>query len=363
MDKKTLNYQTVLITGGAGFVGSNIAVTYKRKYGTDRVICLDNLKRRGSELNLPRLRSEGVEFVHGDIRNFEDLSLDFKIDLLIECSAEPSVLAGYGGSPAYVINSNLTGTINCLEAVRKNKADVVFLSTSRVYPFDVINSIAVEEKETRFEWKSDQGRGIPGWSPEGISHEFTVEGAKSMYGATKLCSEIILREYMDMYGLKAVINRCGVIAGPWQFGKADQGVFTLWILAHFFKKDLRYIGFGGKGKQVRDLLHIDDLFDLLELQLLNIERASGNIYNVGGGSFSSLSLLETTRLCEEITGNNIKITPEEARPADIRIYITDNTSVSRDFFWRPKCGTKEILSDIFNWVRENEADIKKSVLA
>ena len=309
MDKQ-LRYETMLITGGAGFIGSNLAVSFKKKYPALRVIAFDNLKRRGSELNIQRLKQSDVEFVHGDVRNPEDLEFGTKINLLLECSAEPSVLAGYGCSPQYLINTNLVGTINCLELARENGSDIVFLSTSRVYPYTAINDIKTTEMETRFAWNKEQGRHLSGWSENGIDVDFPLNGVKSMYGATKLCSEIILLEYLKMYGVRGVINRCGVIAGPWQFGKADQGVFMLWMLAHYFKNPLKYIGFGGKGKQVRDLLHVDDLFDLLDLQIASMDNITGEIYNIGGGAAISLSLRETTKLCENITGNKIEIKSE-----------------------------------------------------
>jgi CDP-paratose 2-epimerase len=350
-------YQTMLITGGAGFVGSNLAVSFKRKYPELRIIVLDNLKRRGSEFNVPRLAAEGIRFVHGDIRNPEDMEFTDKIDVLLECSAEPSVLAGFGGSPRYLINTNLCGTINCLEVARKNGADVVFLSTSRVYPYDPINAIAVKEEESRFVWNCTDGP--RGWSPEGLDVDFDLNGPKSMYGATKLCSEFVLREYEAMYGVRAVVNRCGVIAGPWQFGKVDQGVFSLWVQAHYFKRKLSYIGFGGKGKQVRDLLHVDDLFELLDVQLADIGKAQGKVYNVGGGTFSSLSLLETTRLCQEMTGNAIEIRNDPVnRPADLAIYMGDNTRVTADFGWRPQRDATTILRDLLAWVREQEANLR-----
>ncbi|MFU2208599.1 NAD-dependent epimerase/dehydratase family protein [Solidesulfovibrio sp. C21] len=350
-------YQTMLVTGGAGFVGSNLAVSFKRRYPELTVIVLDNLKRRGSEFNVPRLAAEGIRFVHGDIRNPEDMEFTDKIDILLECSAEPSVLAGFGGSPKYLINTNLTGTINCLEVARRNAADVVFLSTSRVYPYDPINAIPVREEESRFVW--DCADGPRGWSSAGLDIDFDLNGPKSMYGATKLCSEFVLREYEAMYGVRAVINRCGVIAGPWQFGKVDQGVFSLWVQAHHFKRSLSYIGFGGLGKQVRDLLHVDDLFDLLDIQLGDLEKAKGKVYNVGGGTFSSLSLLETTRLCEEMTGNAIAIRKDPVnRPADLAIYIGDNRRVTADFGWQPKRDAATILRDLLAWVREQEASLK-----
>ena len=355
-----MRYKTLLITGGAGFVGSNLGVAFKAKYPKLQVIALDNLKRRGSELNILRLKELGIEFVHGDIRNPEDLEFDPKIDLLIECSAEPSVLAGFGESPEYVINTNLNGTVNCLEVARKNKSDIVFLSTSRVYPYAPINSLKVVEKKSRFEWDAKQKVKLNGWSKQGIDVDFPLEGVRSIYGATKLCSEYLLQEYISMYGIKGVINRCGVLAGPWQFGKVDQGVFTLWMLAHHFKRRLKYIGYGGKGKQVRDLLHVDDLFDLLDIQIESWKQVNGQIFNVGGGNDVSLSLLETTALCEKLTSNKITIGGNKiTRPADLCMYITDNRKVTQELGWKPKKDAEMILEDIYLWIQDNEKIIEK----
>jgi len=356
-----MNYNSILITGGAGFVGSNLAVLFKQKYPRIRIIALDNLKRRGSELNLARLKEHEIEFLHGDIRNSEDLELKGKIDLLIECSAEPSVLAGYNENPGYIINTNLCGAINCFELARKNKADVVFLSTSRVYAYDELNDIKFTETATRFEWAKKQK--AAGWTLNGLKTDFSTEGPKSMYGATKLCCEVLLREYARMYGVRAIINRCGVIAGPWQFGKADQGIFTFWMLAHYFKKPVKYIGFGGRGKQVRDLMHVNDLFALLDRQIAHISKASGRIYNAGGGRFANLSLLETTCLCEKITGNKLTILSDRNdRPADVRIYISDNGQASDDFGWKPQIPREKILEDIFGWIRSHERKITSTII-
>ena len=142
----------LLITGGAGFVGSNLAVLFRERFPHTRVTAFDNLRRRGSELNLPRLREAGVEFVHGDIRNFEDFSRLPAFDLVIDCSAEPSVHAGSSGSPREVLNINLLGTINCLEAARIAQARFLFLSTSRVYPIAGLNEIPWNEEAQRFRW-------------------------------------------------------------------------------------------------------------------------------------------------------------------------------------------------------------------
>jgi len=344
-----LKYRNILITGGAGFIGSNLAVYFKRKYPQLKVFALDNLIRRGSEFNLPRLRGNNVKFIRGDVRRPRDLDLKFDIDLILECSAEPSVLAGYQ-DPSYIIDTNLNGTVSCLELCRKRKAGMVFLSTSRVYPYKKINAIRRLETKSRFEW--------PRFS--GIDTDFSLTGPKTLYGATKLASEFILQEYIAAYGIKAVVNRCGVVAGPWQFGKVDQGVFTYWMLAHYFKKPLKYIGFGGKGKQVRDLLHVDDLCRLIDIQINSLPELSGNTYNVGGAREVSLSLLETTALCQEITGNKIKIGRDLCeRPGDIAVYLTDSKEVTRELKWKPQKQASMILNDIFNWIRNNEVKLRK----
>lgn len=352
-----MNYKTILITGGAGFVGSNLAVSFKKKYPRLKVIVMDNLKRRGSELNLPRLKENNIDFFHADIRSPEDLLLDTKIDLLIECSAEPAVLAGFNQNPDYIINTNLLGTINCLELARIHKSGIIFLSTNRVYSYEAINKIKTVELETRFDWKDDQS--IKGWSKEGITTEFTVDGPKTLYGATKLASELILQEYINIYGMKGVINRCGVVAGPWQFGKVDQGVITFWMLGHYFKRELKYIGFGGKGKQARDILHIDDLFTLIDLQANSLDKINGKVYNIGGGRQISLSLWELTKLCGQISGNSIDIGKDLTnRPGDIIIYLTDNQQISQELGWHPKETPREILTDIYNWIHDYEKQLK-----
>jgi CDP-paratose 2-epimerase len=250
-----------------------------------------------------------------------------------------------------MINNNLMGSINCFEFCRKRNIPIIFLSTSRVYPYDKINDLEFLEKETRFEYNDSQ-RGV---SRKGISKGFTLDGFRSLYGATKLSSEFILREYSRNYSLPSIINRCGVIAGPWQLGKVDQGVFTFWIANHYFKKDLRYIGFGGKGKQVRDLLHIDDLIKLIQKQINVIQNYRGEIFNVGGSTYSSLSLLETTELCGKITGNKIDVSPDfQDRPGDVIWFITDNEQTEEVFNWKPTKKPEEILKDIFVWLNSNE---------
>jgi CDP-paratose 2-epimerase len=345
--------KNILVTGGAGFVGSHLAIGFKAAYPEARVVALDNLKRRGSELILQRLRDNGIEFLHGDIRQPDDLEAAGPADLLLECSAEPSVLAGYGGSPRYVIDTNLSGTVNCLEYARTRGAGVVFLSTSRVYPIETLSKLRLRETDTRFELEPEQD--AAGASAAGIAEHFPLEGPRSLYGATKLCSEYLLTEYQAMYGLRGVINRCGVLTGPWQMGKADQGVLVLWAARHHYGGALKYIGYGGTGKQVRDILHADDLLALVLQQARELDRHTGKIYNVGGGRGVSVSLRELTALCESATGKRIDIAAEpETRTADVPVYITDNARVTAATGWKPEHTPEQIVDDIARWIRDHE---------
>lgn len=349
--------KTILVTGGAGFVGTSLSINLKQKYPSYQIIALDNLRRRGSELNLPRLRAAQVDFFHGDIRNIEDLNSLPKIDAIIEASAEPSVLAGLDGTPDYVVNTNLVGTINCLNLAVKNKADFIFLSTSRVYPIEQIEKIKFTENETRFAISAEQSQ--LGVTNKGINEDFPLKGYRSIYGATKLCSELLIAEYNQFYQLKTVINRCGVLTGPWQMGKVDQGVVVLWLAKHFWKRELGYFGYGGTGKQVRDVLHIKDLFRLVDWQIHNLGQINGQTFNVGGGEEISLSLFELTDYCHKITGNNIFISSvPENRQADIRIYLTDNSKVTGLTGWKPEIEVGQILEEIFYWIKENESILK-----
>jgi len=353
--------KNILITGGSGFIGSSICTAITQRHPDWNITALDNLKRRGSELNISRLVACGVKFIHGDIRNKEDLEInEFEPDLIIECSAEPSVMQSYT-NPYYVLNTNLMGSINCLELASKYKSDFIFLSTSRVYPINKLNSIKYKESKTRFELSMDND--IPGISINGISEDFPLYDFRSLYGTSKLATELIIEEYRNIFGLRTIINRCGVISGPWQMGKSDQGVFALWMLSHYFKKPLQYIGYGGEGKQVRDVLHIDDFVNLIEVQINKIDEYDGEVYNVGGGHTNTLSLSETTEICRDITGNTIPIeTVIENRQGDIPIYISDISKVKEHTGWKPKKRAREVLYDIYKWIYGYESQIRDILL-
>ena len=352
-------HKNILITGGAGFVGSTLAIAIRRAHPTAMVIAFDNLRRRGSEMNLPRLQAEGIRFVHGDVRSLPDLA-DIRPapDLILECSAEPSVLAGYGGSPDYLIHTNLTGCFHCLEIARLAKADFLFVSTSRVYPVEPINGLAYEETSTRFRLLPAQS--VTGASEHGISEDFPLHGARSLYGMTKLAAELMVAEYGDAYGIRFIVDRCGLLTGPWQMAKADQGVIAFWVAAHCLQRGLKYIGFGGSGKQVRDFLHIDDFCDLILEQLAHFDLYAGRHWNVGGGVTNSLSLREATELCREITGRTVEvISSDEIRPSDLRLYITDHRAVSAVNGWTPRRDAHRTIADIAAWIDGHAAQLRE----
>lgn len=355
--EEVVGMRKILITGGCGFVGSNLALEFIRRGFA--VTAFDNLSRKGSEILKDRLVDHGVSFVHGDVRDPAALNaLVGDYALMLECSAEPSVLMGTRGQDArYLLDVNLQGAINCFEWARERMVPVIFLSSSRVYPYDQLNAARYQEADSRFEYTG----GCAGVTASGVSVQMPLAGVRSLYGASKLCAEYILQEYAAQYGLPSIIDRCGVIAGPWQLGKVDQGVFTFWLANHYFNKPLKYIGFGGAGKQVRDVLHVDDLAALVvkQAEALMTGRPAyrGKIFNAGGSVYSNLSLRETTVICAELTGNKVPIGSETAnRPADLVWFVMDNGETEPEFSWRPVKTGRDVLSDTYQWLRAHEKD-------
>jgi CDP-paratose 2-epimerase len=347
----------VLVTGGAGFVGASVAVLLAGRQDRD-VVALDNLRRRGSELNLPRLAEAGVSFVHGDVREPADLAAVGPVDAVVECSAEPSVLAGVEGGLDYLVHSNLVGAYNCLEHCRLHGAQLVFCSTSRVYPHTRLAAVALEEEGTRFVPAPVQEQ--PGVGPDGVSETFPLDGARTFYGATKLAAEHLVAEYAHVFGLRTVVNRFGVIAGPWQMGKVDQGIVTFWVAAHRFGRPLRYLGFGGSGKQVRDLLHVDDATDLIARELDDPDLFAGAVVNAGGGAGSSVSLVELTALCREATGCATPVEgAAETRPGDVPWYVSDCRRLEELGGWTPSRTPAQIVADVDRWMAAHEQELRR----
>jgi len=357
----------ILITGGAGFVGSELAVRLSEK--NHQVVVMDNLVRRGSESNLEKLVRHGVTFVHGDVRSAEDFeNLPPGIEFVCDTSAQPSVVSGYT-NPVYDITNNSVGVIRVLEFARQHHCPMIFFSSNRVYVVDRLLELPRREAATRIEWDPDAWNKIPlelrqrGFDPaHGVNEEFAVDGGqRSIYGLSKLMADAACQEYAKAFDMPIVVNRFGVIAGTGQFAKLDQGWVVWWAIAHYFKLPLKYIGWNGK--QVRDIIFLEDVCSLVELQMAQIERFRGDIFNVGGGAANSLSLREGSELLERKLGHGTSITTEDTlRKADLPIYYTDNRKIAREINWHAQTSIDAGFARILDWISANEAALRKRYL-
>ena len=336
----------ILITGGCGFVGSNLALFLKKKGFS--VHTLDNLTRKGSTYNSNLLKKQKIKNYKINISNIKKIKSLPKYDLILDCCAEAAVEISKNDFDK-VINTNLIGTINILKKSKNDKSKIIFISSSRIYPLEEMNKI-IKNKNLKSKIKISKM----------FSEKDKIIGPKTIYGLTKLCSEMLIEEFSYAYQLKYLINRCGVISGPLQFGKQDQGFVSLWIWRHLNKKKLSYIGYGGYGNQIRDVLHIDDLSELILLQIKNINKINNKLFTVGGSKTSYTSLSQLTKLCQKITGNKIKMGKvSKTSSYDIPYYLSDNTHVSNTYRWKPKRNINQVVMDTFLWLKNNKPIIKK----
>ena len=333
----------ILITGGCGFVGSNIAIYLKKSLKKTKIYSLDNLSRKGSSINKIRLNKNKIENFKINIENFKKIKLLPKFDLIIDCCAEPAIEASKYDADR-VFNTNLLGTFNILKKCLKDKTNIIFLSSSRVYSIQKLRSLVNRNnllKPLKLKYK--------------INENFTTSSASSLYGFTKLASEKLIREMFYKTNLKFIINRFGVIAGPWQFGKQDQGFVPLWVAKHFLKKKLSYIGFGGRGYQVRDILHISDVCEIILIQIKKFKKINNKIFNIGGEIKNSISLKDLTVRCEKLTKNKIQFKSIlRTSPYDIPYYVSDNSKLRKFYKWKPSRNIDKILKDIYYWLSNNK---------
>ena len=336
----------ILITGGCGFVGTNIAIFLKSK--KHNIYTLDNLSRKGSKYNLNILKSKNITNYKLNVSNFKKVRQLPKFDLIIDCCAEAAVEISRKNIDR-VIDTNFIGTLSILKKAKQDKANIIFLSSSRVYPIKEINKI-VNKKILKKNLKITKM----------INEQTRIIGPKTIYGVTKLSSEMLIEEFSYIFKLKYIINRCGVISGPLQFGKQDQGFVSLWIWRHLMNKNLSYIGYGGWGKQIRDVLHIDDLCKLINLQIKNLKSINNILFTVGGSKKSNTSLENLTKICEKITKNKIKIkrTPKTSI-YDIPYFVTDNKKVTKTYKWKPQKNIFDIVNDTYNWLSKNKSILLK----
>ena len=342
----------ILVTGISGFVGFNITLNLIRSHPDFKITGIDNFSRKGSESNIRTLQNERINLIRGDVRVQSDIDSIPEVDWVIDCAANPSVLAGVDGqvSSRQLIEHNLLGTINLLELCKRYRAGLILLSTSRVYSARKLADIRVIAKDDAYSFDSLDSTGM---SSKGISEDFPTHSPISLYGASKLASETIILEYGNCFDFPVWINRCGVLAGAGQFGKADQGIFSFWIHSFFEKKPLKYIGFKGSGLQVRDALHPRDLLPLLLRQMQEPNRKVPKIINLGGGLKNSMSLKQLTSWCEERFGPNKVLASREDRPMDAPWIIMDS-SMARDIWdWTPETTIVEILKEISKHAEAN----------
>ena len=346
----------ILITGICGFTGSTLARELAKE--GNEVCGLDNFLREGSRGNVEPLRKLGIQVMEGDIRNEADLAKMPKADWVLDCAAEPSVLAGVGsGMGSYeLMDHNLIGTIRVLEHCKSTGAGFILMSTSRVYAVTGLSNLKVEVKDGAFRLGLGLSkRELTGISEKGISESFSTEPPLSLYGASKRCAEVLAMEYGDAFGFPVWINRCGVLAGKGQFGKADQGIFSFWIRSWKENRPLRYIGFGGKGAQVRDCLHPVDLLPVLKKQM-KVGAGGGKreveggvdrrICNFGGGVKNSCSLAQLSGWCEKRFGARKVESDPTPRPYDLPWVVLDSSRAKRLWGFEVRTSLETIFSEI-----------------
>jgi CDP-paratose 2-epimerase len=346
----------ILISGACGFVGSTLARGLAKLGAGHEILGFDTFVRPGSETNREPLKRLGVKLFHCDQRIASDVDALPAADWVIDAAANPSVLAGVDGqsSSRQLVEHNLTGTVNILEYCKRHKSGLILLSTSRVYSIRALASIPVRVANGAF--KPDLGPvgAIPGLGYGGVAEEFPTAAPLSLYGATKLASEALALEYGEAFGLPVFINRCGVLAGAGQFGRADQGIFAYWINSWIRSRPLTYIGFGGEGHQVRDCLHPADLLPVIARQFGAPAIAPGDrIVNLSGGTQGAMSLRQLSDWCASRFGKRTVASDPKPRVFDIPWLILDPARASRVWGWKPVTPLETILSEIATHAEAN----------
>jgi CDP-paratose 2-epimerase len=337
----------ILITGICGFVGSTLTRALLESAEGLQITGVDNFIRPGSELNRRELAKLGVKIIHADVRSATDFETLPAADFVIDAAANPSVLAGVDGktSSRQLLEHNLWGTVNLLEYCKAHRAGLVLLSTSRVYSVPPLAMLPVEVHQKAFRPKV--AAGLPaGLTAAGVSEAFSTAPPISLYGSSKLASEAVALEYAETFQFPVWINRCGVLAGAGQFGKADQGIFSFWINAHLRRRPLKYIGFDGGGHQVRDCLHPRDLVPALLAQMKHRSNDKPRVANFSGGAANAMSLAQLTEWCDAHFGKHAVTTDANPRPFDIPWMVLDATLAERTWNWQPKTLLPQVLDEI-----------------
>lgn len=333
----------ILITGGAGFIGANCAAHFAKK--RHDVVIFDNLSRMGSEKNLEWIKSEySVDFIKGDLRQFEDLNNVIiqkgPFELILHMAAQVAVTTSVV-SPREDFEINALGTFNLLEAIRQNspEATLIYASTNKVY--GEMEDLNIIEKDGRYMYKD---------LPEGVNEKRNLD-FHSPYGCSKGAADQYCKDYFRIYGLKTIVMRQSCIYGYRQFGIEDQGWVAWFTIAAVLGKQITIYG---DGKQVRDVLFIDDLLKAFELAYENKDRISGQAYNIGGGPQNTISLHELITYLEQLKGKKIPLTYDDWRPGDQKVFVSNISRAKRELGWQPMVEPEKGMEKLYRWTVENK---------
>lgn len=333
----------ILITGGAGFIGSNSAKYFLEK--GDEVIVLDNFSRNGTRSNIAWLENMGgkLEVVDADIVSDKVVLDNYSnnVDRILHLAAQVAVTLSVD-DPRTDFEINALGTFNVLESIRKSdrKPTLIFSSTNKVY--GGMEDVVVEEEETRYVYKDLK---------KGVSEDFSLD-FHSPYGCSKGAADQYVRDYHRIYGLDTVVFRQSCIYGPRQLGLEDQGWVAWFIIALVTGKEITIYG---DGKQVRDLLYVDDLVKAYDLAFQNISKCSGKIFNIGGGMENTMSVWKEFKpLLEKSLDMKIFAKKSDWRPGDQKIYVSDISEIRQVLGWKPEVSLEEGIIELYKWVKDNK---------
>ncbi|RJP28945.1 MAG: NAD-dependent epimerase/dehydratase family protein [Candidatus Omnitrophota bacterium] len=342
----------VLVTGGAGLVGSHCAEFFSKQNSKNKVIVLDNLMRskifgydkNSVEFNWKYLQQfKNIELIKGDVRDEKDVAkaIGKGVDVVIHTAGQPGVPSSVR-MPKEDFSINAFGTLNVLEAARAKSKDtvIVYCSTNKTFGENV-DKIALIEKEKRYIYD-----GVVGVN-ESMSTDLT---GHTPYGVSKLVGDLYVQEYSHIYKMKTAVFRMSCTYGTRQFGFEDQGWVAWFIIAALFNKPITIYG---NGKQVRDMLYVDDLVDAFN-KFINSDLERG-LFNIGGGPDNTISLLEFLDQLESATGKRPKTEFSDWRPSDQKVYITDTAKVKKELKWDTKVSVKSGINKLIDWVKDNES--------
>lgn len=333
-----------LIIGGAGFIGSNVASKLLQK--NEKVIILDNLSRRGSEKNLAWLQKNfgnSLKFVQADIsKDIQLLNDSMNGTDRIYCLAGQVAVTSSVENPRHDFEANALGTFNVLESMRQHAPKtcaLIYSSTNKVY--GEMENLKIDETSSGYKYAD---------LPNGIDENMPLD-FHSPYGCSKGTGDQYVRDYARIYGLNTVVFRQSCIYGPRQFGVEDQGWVAWFIIALLQNKKITIYG---DGKQVRDILYIDDLINAYELAFTNIEKTKGEIFNIGGGPRNVISIWQDFKpILEELFAKKIEVSYSEWRPGDQKIFVSNVDKARQTFGWEPKYSPKEGISSLYTWAKNN----------